>query len=468
MKRRAGDPDSLRYAFDAFVDRHELLPADGPVVVAVSGGIDSVVLLDLLSTRVNPLHVCHVNYGLRGEDSEADEAFVRDLAARYGAPLHIHHENPRATSSSVQAGARRIRYAFFDRIAHQIGSTIVAVGHNLDDQAESVLLSLFRGAGPRGLRGMQARRRLARTGQVMLVRPLLTFDRSQIAGWAQENGLVWREDTSNTGTSYKRNALRHKLFPVLKDLFGTSTVRQIARFGSLMAEYSEMEDHLVAAAKSSSGGVVTITLKDLDNLPRVLRGRAALDALEEVCPDCTLSHDLAGRIVQLRDAQVGRRIVLGDVTVVRDREMLVFQGPVTPFAGARLPVPGFAEVPHGRMEATVWQKDEVAWHAGSHDTAFLDASLLPAELEVRRWKRGDRMRPLGSVGSKKVSDLLTDARVDHATRAERLVVLAGSHIVWVAGVCTSDTFKVRGDSRLVIQLRRVTDPPGELGRKNVS
>lgn len=463
MKRRTTDPESLPAAFDAFVARCGLLPASGPVVVAVSGGVDSMVLLDRLAESHAPLHVCHVNYGLRGEESDRDEVLVRAAAERYEARFHVRREDPRSGRSSVQDRARRIRYRFFHDVAAEIGAGTVAVGHHLDDQAESILLGLFRGAGPRGLRGMTPRRRLSREGDIVLVRPLLVFTRAEIEAWARFSGIAWREDASNLGRSYLRNRVRHDLIPALNGVFGGSVLNRIARFGELMAGYAELEEALLADACTDSGDTVVVLLSTLNHLPRILQGRVVLDALARVCPDCIASRAISERILRLRDAQVGRRVQIGSARVFRDREALVFRARTKPFAEIRLTVPGSVDVPLGRITARERIGMAVDWTALTPETALLDADRLNPPLAVRVWRHGDRMRPLGAPGSRKVSDILTDARVGLATRSERLVVTSGDSIVWIPGVCIAEACKIGPQTRRVVELTWTTGSAAEPG-----
>lgn len=251
----------------------------GAYVIGVSGGVDSVVLLDVLvRAEVSPLVVAHVNHGLRGEASDADEVFVRSLAERYGclweSVLIDVAERARSERESLETAGRQVRRAFFAEVAARHEARGVFLAHHADDQAESVLMNLLRGAGTRGLGGI---RELATAGSLRLWRPLLNFRRSEIVTYAQARGLAWREDASNASREPLRNRLRHDVLPTLSQLAGRDVVPLLGRYASLAAEDEAWLDHLAEASlnqlRRPDGCLPVAALRELASpvLRRVLR-----------------------------------------------------------------------------------------------------------------------------------------------------------------------------------------------------
>jgi len=203
--------------FKKYISKHNLIHKGDKVIVAVSGGIDSMVLLDLLcgpcSSWSLDLTIAHVNHKLRGSESNADEEMVRAAAESYGVPCEVVRKRP-PREKNTQSAAREIRLRFFKEVAGKYGAGAVATAHHLDDQAETVMFHILRGSGLRGLAGMRS---VSETGSVRLIRPLLPFSRSEIEKYAKHRKIAFREDSTNAGTKYSRNFIRHRILPLLED-----------------------------------------------------------------------------------------------------------------------------------------------------------------------------------------------------------------------------------------------------------
>ena len=214
---------SLEAEVAAFIRRHSLLSKGEQVLVGVSGGVDSVVLLHLLRRLGYGAEAAHVHHGLRPE-ADGDAAHVRSLCEAWDVPFHVARFDAKAEAeaarTSVQAAARELRYGFFDEVAAQRGIDAVAVAHHLDDQAETMLLNLFRGAGLDGLAAMAPKRSLSKETDVRLIRPLLGLRRTDVEAYARAEGLTWREDASNAAEAYRRSAVRHAILPAIEAHFG--------------------------------------------------------------------------------------------------------------------------------------------------------------------------------------------------------------------------------------------------------
>lgn len=370
----------------------------GPVVVLLSGGRDSVCLLDLAVRNADPVTALHVNYGLR-ESADGDEAFCADLCARLGVPLYVLHAGP--PHGNVQAWAREVRYAEAHRLAG-----LIATGHTATDQVETVLYRLAASPGRRALLGMRAR-----DGRV--IRPLLDVTREETAAYCRDRGLAWREDPTNESLDFARNRVRHQLLPALRTLHPAAEANILRTLEILRDEAAVLDDLVTPEA-------------DLD----------ALAALPPALARLTISEMAAAPI----GARLGEILALsrhgtqtldlgGGLRAVAEYGQLRFDhGPAEPPQPAVLPVPG--SVAYGTGQLTC---EDAA------DGPF-DADRLGSTLAVRPWQAGDRMRPLGLGGSRALQDLFTDRKVPREQRTAVPVVVAGDEIAWVPGVATGDRF----------------------------
>lgn len=453
--------DSFERRIDAFFRRHALLETGEPVVVGLSGGVDSVALASVLVALGMSVRAVHINYRLRGDASDGDEAFVRTWCGERGIDLIVRaFDGEWPSDASVQQAARDFRYAVFEEEALAISCGKVAVGHHRDDQAETVLLNLFRGSGPEGLAGMPVRREISPGSSVQVVRPLLAERRSDIAAYARAQGFTWREDASNTALQYRRGALRERVLPLLEQHFGGAVVENIARSGALVREYVDevLRDELEACFDTALAGEGSVDEAAIRALPPVLRRRVCIEALRRWAPGFEADARAAARIERLLDMQPGRRLVFGNTAVWRERDRIVFvrsdSGSSVEVAPVRrLDDEGAIEIPGGYLHVERLGAPPGDLVAGAPDEVYLDARTARFPLQVRPWAAGDRFVPLGMSRGKKISDFLTDERVPaHRKRAVHVVESEG-RIVWVLPLRIAEEARIREDSSEVIRLR---------------
>ena len=441
-------PEAFISRVRTYAARHEMLSAKDRVIVGVSGGVDSMVLLDALAHLGWKCSVVHVNYGLRAAASEQDVAFVqRECSAREIA-CRVVGVNVKARrqsfGESVQMAARELRYAALLQAATNEGIEVVAVGHHADDQAETVLLNLTRGTGPEGLAGMAACRALGEG--VRLVRPLLDESRDSILAYARARGLAWREDASNQDQRYARSRIRKQVLPHLNS-------RAIARSALLMRLWvDEVFNPEAEKAFSLAAGERTLLVPRLEDLQPVLIKRVVLKALRRWFPDVTATERLVDRIIGLMDRQVGRKVEVGGGAVWRDRGALVFESRPKDARCSDSPLSetSTAQVPGGTLRVAI--SDTRPKSLVEPNGAWIDAERVDWPLRVRLWRAGDRLRPLGMQDTRKVSDVLTDAKVPPMRRSECHVVCSGDTIVWVIGYQLADCARIRSRTKRFARL----------------
>ena len=464
--------------------RRELLNAGERVAIALSGGSDSVALVWLLQEIASAGHVAiaglvHLNHGLRGEESNADEAFCRALAARIGWPIDVGQIDTaalaRAQSQSVETAGRAARYRFFEAAAKRLGADVVMTGHTLDDQAETVLLRLLRGAGTRGLAGVRPRRG-------PYVRPLLEVRRAELRQYLVDRGESYRDDSSNEDRSIPRNRVRHELMPIIARL-APGGVRALARVATLAREDEDfLQKAAIEAGRSlvlsdEAGALPDSTLR-IDCrmfavLPPAIGRRVVRELLIRAAPGAafTARHIEAVRELAAADKSRGHLDLPGLVLERRAGELCILPRvearATTDPAGRRrrlndagsfhraLDVPGAVEMPEaGVTIAASMQVGEPAAAPG-HDkrVAMLQASSLALPLAVRTRRPGDRFRPLGAPGRRKLQDLLVDRKVPREAREiVPLVVDATDRIVWVVGVAIAEECRVTSPGAGVVIL----------------
>jgi tRNA(Ile)-lysidine synthase len=455
------------------IRQHALVARGGRVLVALSGGPDSVALLHLLMEleRAGELAVAgaaHVNHQLRGADADADEAFCRQLAAGLALPLEVGRADVRALARdegrSIEDAARRARYAFLDAAADRLSAEVIAVGHSLDDQAETFLLRLVRGAGPRGLAGIRPR-----AGRV--VRPLLDIRRSELRAYASERGLTFREDATNADVSVPRNRVRHELIPYLETHLSTGIVEVLAREAAIARQD---EEHFHRQAIDLAGSVVLrdgpqgCAFRLQPDVPAALASRVARMALESVPGAGFIGYEQIERFLEFaRHGRPGASLSLPGITVTHRGDMLALAP-----AGARsrqaaatnsfrypLSIPG--EVILGSqgwaISAALLENGVCPPSEKGVCPPFVAAVAgdLEQPLAVRSRRDGDRFHPQGLGGrGKKLQDFFVDRKIPRESRdLVPLVVDGADRIVWVVGQSVDEGFRVTGPSRGVILLK---------------
>lgn len=427
-----------------------LAPGDR-VVVAVSGGADSTALLAVLRALDTghglplDLHVAHFDHGLRGDDGRRDAAHVESLATRWGLPFHAARTDAlRAHEGNLEERARDLRGAFLGRVARETSSTAIALGHTLDDQAETVLHRLARGGGVRALAGMAASR------EDGVVRPLLRRRRDECRGYLARAGLGFVEDPTNADRRFTRNRIRLDLLPVLSQTLGVDLSERIARMADDLRAEADLADLHVAGLLGAEGdGLPVSTLAPGGGVAR----RVVHTWLVRAGGRPTHRHvEAIVRIARGESPSAGVDLPGGRVR--RDYDRLVWERPeaARPPDGTgpvAWPAPGEVCLRSG------WLLRASAASPGSGGSArgevVLDGARLAPRLVVRTMRPGDRIRLSG--GRRKLSDLFTDRKIPRIERARLAVVTSGADIIWVPGVAVAADVLPGVDTQRWMRLR---------------
>jgi tRNA(Ile)-lysidine synthase len=475
------------------IRKQQSIRAGDRLAVAVSGGADSVALLCLLlELRAElgiVLSVAHVNHKLRGEEADEDERFVAKLAGQHGLELYVSKapvdggrssEVGSGIRSGIEAAARELRYGFFRQLVREGRVTKIATAHTLDDQAETVLLRIFRGTGIRGLSGIHPRIVFEEQGHAFgeLVRPLLGFRRAALQELLRERGQSWREDSSNRDTAFLRNRVRHRLLPMIGEEFGEAAIEHMGELAEIARAEEEHWERVHPEVRGQGGGAAetrqaaSLQVGHLSALPLAAQRRLIRAWLEMNAPNLTISFRLIEEALELARGSLnrgaaGRKLELpGGWSLVRRNARLGRQELLLerePFGGRSdaadyeyaLTLPGAVRVPElgACIEARVVDAGGVPEDERGE---LLDPGRIPKEVLIRNWRAGDRFWPAHTAATRKVKELLSDR---HATGVERelwpVAVAEGCGLIWMRGFAVPAAFRVPAGASKAIWIREV-------------
>jgi tRNA(Ile)-lysidine synthase len=439
-----------------------LIQERNKIIAAVSGGADSIVLLDLLAKEQEALGlsviVAHFNHQLRGNESDGDEQHVAQRARHYGFELYVERahtdEYARHSKMGIQDAARKLRYEFFDKLLVSSGFDKIATAHNANDNAETILLNLFRGAGVQGLSGIPVYREDRK-----IIRPLLFAQRGEIEEYAAAEQLTFRTDSSNAKDHYMRNFIRHHILPPVKEQVNPNVVQTLHRSAEL---FRELEAFLTYTARQTYDLMVAkrtddelhIAIPRLRSNPILLQQYVIMLAAEEFAHR-KLEYDQVNSILDLTEGLTGSWVAISkEYVVFRDRENLVMRKTeaVSDFKITVQPNHRYEFRSFRFSSETVGEK-EIRMNGGS-SVEFVDADRVTSgELVLRTWSEGDSFVPLGMKTKKKISDFFVDAKIPIYEKHQiPILETKDGEVVWVCGQRIDDRFKITGDTKRVLKL----------------
>lgn len=450
------------------IRRYGMISPGERVVLAVSGGPDSMALLYafywLRGELGISIHVAHLNHMFRGKESAEDAEFVERVCGELGLPATIESRDVPAlikgTGLSEEEGARIVRYRFLEEVAERVGSRKVATGHTATDQAETVLMRLLRGSGLRGLSGIPP----VRQGRVTFIRPLIRVSRREIEELLRSEGIPFRIDSSNLKPVYTRNRIRLELMPLLRE-FNPRIEEVLARVGEISAEEDEFMERIAAEklgelSTERREGYVRLKADELAQLPIALRRRIVRAAVREAKGDLlNVDFDHVESILDLISSPIpSSKVDLPGLRAERRySELIITSEPEARISEYeyRLPIPGEVEIPEAGLKLIAELHRERPPAPKSPDVALLDYDKLSLPLLVRNRRPGDRFRPLGMKGSKKLKDFFIDIKLPLDERDKVPILVSGGQIVWIVGHRIDERFKVTGETKRFALIKAV-------------
>lgn len=439
-------PDSLLKRFLEFIEAEKLIAGDEKILLAVSGGLDSVVMTNLFNQTRFDFGIAHCNFSLRGNESDKDEIFTRELSETITRPFYTRKfdtENyARENHISIQEAARKLRYEFFEEIATKYGYSKISTAHHLNDSIETFFINLFRNSGPRGLRGIPVI-----NGNI--IRPLLFARRNHLEEYAGKHKIIFREDSSNESDKYLRNRIRHHLIPELMQTdsaFEENTLAIMAQnrvIDRLMSEkMNAWKDLNIIFDKE---GDILLPLSKIpaeDNAALFLSYLLYTYDITKIDCDKLLSVKTPGKIFHS-----------GDFDLLRDREFVIIKRKRykenNSFTIDSLP----AKITYNSCSISI-EEDTLnkKWQVGEPGIQWVDAESIILPLKIRPWKSGDAFHPLGMKGKKKISDFFTDVKMNRFEKDNTLLLLSGNDIVCILGHRIDERFKITSSTKKTLRI----------------
>jgi len=471
MKRERQQP-ILEQRVLRFIQEHHLASGGEKLLVAVSGGPDSVCLLNILVKLQRELtiklYIAHLNHQLRGAESEADANYVSDLAHQLGIPAIIDKRDVKSYQAqqrlSLEEAAREVRYSFLAQVAKSIGADRVAVGHTMDDHIETILMHLIRGTGTRGLRGLQPITVWqSGSNSLTIVRPLLTISHQETEDYCRHHQLMPRLDASNLSLSPLRNRIRHQLLPLLES-YNPRVAEALLRTGHIASDDIAFLDKEIVRLwdeiAQEQEGAIFLDKERFDQLPSALQRyllRASAEKLLGSAKDIETRHIEA--MMSALNKPAGKKLNLpgGIIFSIEYNKYLLASdfNSLSPFPILRgefqLKIPGETLLPGWRIEATIISREQMS-EKGKDFIAYFDLGKTGDKLVVRSRQLGDRFQPLGMSQPKKLGEFMIDTKIPHAWRQQIPIVCSPQHIVWVAGWRIDDRVKVTENTKRVLCL----------------
>lgn len=426
----------MLHAFVSFINEKQLFTPTDRLLLAVSGGIDSVVLAKLCHQAGFPFGIAHCNFQLRGDASEGDEVFIWELARFYGVEYHVQRFDTKTLAKkegiSTQMAARELRYRWFEDLRRTHRYDYILTAHHQDDLLETILINLTRGTGLAGLHGI-----LPKNGH--LVRPLLFATRTEIKAFLTQHLLAWREDSSNASTDYMRNRLRHDVIPILRELNP-----KVSAAAAQLAERVKAVENILAHQNNilRTNIVQTDGPNQWIDIERLAQQIEPVEFLAAQLNDFGFTNEQARRIWACRNGQTGQRFFSPTHTLTLDRGRWLVHLTQEPDSTIYELEENDTEIIYSEGSLT-WEKTKVALAERNPKTAYFDADVLRFPLRLRRWQPGDWFCPLGMQGKrKKISDFLVDAKVPSTLKSQIYVLESEGKIAWLVGFRADERFKI--------------------------
>jgi tRNA(Ile)-lysidine synthase len=445
---------NLAREFSVYIKQHQLIKDGDRLLVAVSGGADSMVLIHLLLQSHISFEAAHVNYNLRGVESVAEEKLVQQYCDSHKLILHVLRPDSKKHAAdkgiSIQMAARELRYNWFRELCTERKLDLIATAHHADDQSETIMLKLIRGAGPSGLGGI-------RMHQGNLIRPLLSFEKSDLLKWAAEHNIPFLTDSSNLTSDYQRNFIRHEIIPLARKVNPglNDTLSHFAEFMISHQQFLKYSIHkLNISFRNPVTGFIHIQTEALTEIP-------GFDVLlyEVLQPFSVHPSEIRNICKSLLNSGKQFFTPTHIITIGRD-ELIV--SPLAEESDTEITIdtcPFSVNTPWGNLHG-VETEMPATFHNNHSNIIYTDADLLQFPLTVRTWKEGDIFQPAGMEGRKKLSDLFTEKKLSRPEKKRIPLLFSGEKLVWVCNMRMDQQFTLKSGSRRAL---KITFMPGVSG-----
>jgi len=437
----------MQQKVQTYILKHQLLTHNGPIIVGVSGGSDSVVLLHILLSLGYDCVLAHCNFHLRMDESDRDELFVRNLSKKLNVPLYkIDFETSKYAVEhkiSIEMAARDLRYAWFYELLEKLDAQAIAIAHHADDSIETMLINLVRGTGLRGLTGIPSR-----NGKV--VRPLLCSTRLEIQDYMTVHDLEYVEDSSNSTLDYQRNKFRNSVLPLLEEI--NPSVRQtlydsLERFEGSLAIYQQAIEKIEQEIVTQEPGLVRINIEGIKkqvHLPTVMY---------EILHTFGFGAATILQITEHLDGESGKLFFSDTHRLLKDREQLIISK-IEDKGEEVFWITALDREIHEPISLKLSKKTISPDFRVSKDKNLihLDSSKLQFPLQLRRWREGDSFFPFGMQQRKKISDFFINNKLSRLEKEQSWLLVSGRDIVWVVGQRMDNRYRVSEDTKEVLEL----------------
>lgn len=438
--------------FETFVKKNKLFSRKSKLLLALSGGEDSICLFHLLRENGYSFSAAHCNFKLRGKESDGDESFVKKLCEKHHITLHtIQFDTTKYSHElglNTQETARFLRYRWFDELAQKHAYKLVLTAHHMEDNAETMIINLNRGTGISGLHGIPLLNN-------SVCRPLLTFQKEEITEYLAANSYQFRVDSSNKKDDYLRNKIRHHVIPALKQI-DPNSIKSFYESAKKIHEFELMSRWLISnqwhSLVKQSGDDIWISYANINTIDSAFLPAFLYENLRQF----DFSRDQTNALCRTKSIQTGFRVESKDFEIIAERSgfLLRKKQVQSPLSIEIAHAHGDFKLDGYRYEISVINKKEVDY--SQLNCLYFDKKLIDFPLNLRPWKAGDKIKPLGMKGSKKISDWLTDKKVPNSQRKRQFVLVnAHDELLAILPDTISDVYKVRHESIDVLRIKRI-------------
>lgn len=433
--------------FKKFISDNSLIKSGEKILLAVSGGIDSMVMTHLFLQLHNEIGIAHCNFQLRGQESDKDEEMVRKYTDDNNIPFYSIRFKTKAFAKknglSVQMAARELRYNWFEEISKENNFDLIAIAHTLNDNIETLLINLTRGTGITGLTGIKLSHK-------RIIRPMLFASRQTIVDYCKENNIIFREDKSNAETKYIRNKIRHLIIPVLKEINPSiettlnETTERLSEINEIVTEYIKGAGKMVSNQK---GDDIIFIISELGNF---LHNKTII---YELFRPYGISGFQLKDLYNIIEGRTGGQIYTPTHRIIKNRKELI----VSPVKTEKVvnyqvnDIAGFRKVPEIKNALIINISKKYVIPTESN-IACLDAQKITFPLIIRNWREGDSFYPLGMKKRKKLSDFFVDKKYSITEKEKALVIESAGHIAWIIGERIDDRFGITENTKRILIL----------------